>query len=77
MAVGLHLSNNWSNVVLVGTKGDVLKPVAPFVAETPDLARITTIIALQTSSNDSRTSCFNKKKRSQVKYLNQEFKNIC
>ena len=47
MALGLHLSNNFSSLVLIGTKGDVLPSAAPFLVEVPGLGMVTLLIALQ------------------------------
>jgi hypothetical protein len=48
MSLGLHLINNYSSVVMVGTKGDVLPSAAPFIVVPPNnLALITVVIAVQ------------------------------
>jgi len=47
MGLGLHLSNNYSSLVLIGTKGDVLPSAAPFQIEVPGLLVATLIVALQ------------------------------
>jgi len=47
MALGLHLSNNYSSLVLIGTKGDVLPSAAPFQIDVPSLPLLTLIIAAQ------------------------------
>ena len=48
MSLGLHLANNFSSVVLIGTIGDVLPTAAPFVVQLPDsLALLTTAVGVQ------------------------------
>ena len=48
MALGLHLANNYSNVVMIGTIGDVLPSAAPFVVEIPNnLTLITAVVGVQ------------------------------
>lgn len=47
MALGLHLSNNYTSLVLIGTKGDVLPSAAPFQIEVPGLAVVTVLVAIQ------------------------------
>lgn len=49
MSLGLHLSNNWASLVLVGTEGDVLKPAAPFIVATPSLGLAIAVIAIQSA----------------------------
>lgn len=38
MSLGLHLSNNFANLVLDGTVGDILPSAAPFQVQVPSLA---------------------------------------
>ena len=45
MSLGLHLAINYSNLILVGTEGDVLPTAAPFQIETPSLTLGTLAIA--------------------------------
>nr|WP_315144952.1 type II CAAX endopeptidase family protein [uncultured Flavobacterium sp.] len=47
MAIGLHWSNNFSGMLLIGTNGDVLKSAAPFVAETPSLEMVSIVTLIQ------------------------------
>lgn len=47
MALGLHLSNNYSSLVLIGTIGDALPSAAPYLVEVPSLAVATLVTALQ------------------------------
>ena len=48
MSLGLHLANNYSGLVLVGTKGDVLPTAAPFQVSVPELAIAVLAVAVQT-----------------------------
>lgn len=48
MSLGLHLSNNFSNLVLIGTVGDILPSAAPFQVQAPGLAVTTLAVAAQT-----------------------------
>lgn len=49
MALGLHLANNYSGLVLVGTKGDALPSAAPFQILMPsNLAILILAVAVQT-----------------------------
>jgi len=48
MGLGLHLANNYSGLVLVGTKGDVLPSAAPFQVGVPGLAITIIAVAVQT-----------------------------
>jgi membrane protease YdiL (CAAX protease family) len=47
MALGLHWSNNYTSLVLMGTKGDVLPSAAPFQIEVSGLAVVTLLVAVQ------------------------------
>lgn len=48
MSLGLHLANNYSNAVLLGTKGDILPSGAPFIVDIPNnLPLLTLIIGIQ------------------------------
>jgi membrane protease YdiL (CAAX protease family) len=47
MALGLHLSNNYTFLVLIGTKGDVLPSAAPFLVGIPGLAVVTLLTLVQ------------------------------
>lgn len=47
MSVGLHLTNNLGGLVLFGTKGDILKSVAPIQFELPSLTVTTLLILFQ------------------------------
>lgn len=47
MALGLHWSNNFTSVVLIGTKGDFLPSAAPFQIEVPGLTVVTLLVAVQ------------------------------
>lgn len=48
ISIGLHWSNNLSNLLIAGPKDDVLQTVAPLEFATPDLATTTAVLALQT-----------------------------
>lgn len=48
MSLGLHLSNNFSNLVLIGTVGDILPTAAPFQVQAPGLTIATVAVAAQT-----------------------------
>ena len=47
MAAGLHWSNNFMTIVLIGTRGDVLPSVAPFQVDIPSLSVATMVVAVQ------------------------------
>ena len=47
MAVALHFVNNYTGLVLVGTRGDVLPSAAPLVIESPSLVTGTLAVFLQ------------------------------
>lgn len=47
LSLGLHLSNNLSGLVLVGTAGDVIRTAAPLTIEPPSLMVVTLLIAVQ------------------------------
>lgn len=47
MGLGLNLSNNYTSLVLIGTKGDVLPSAAPFQIEVPSLTIVTLLVAIQ------------------------------
>ena len=47
MSLGLHLSNNYMSVVLMGTKGDVLPSAAPMLMNLPSLWVIVAITTVQ------------------------------
>jgi membrane protease YdiL (CAAX protease family) len=47
LGLALHLSNNWTGLVFVGTKGDVLPSAAPFQIAIPSLATGTLVVAVQ------------------------------
>ena len=47
MAAGVHWSNNFSTIVLIGTRGDVLPSVAPFQVDIPSLSVATMVVAVQ------------------------------
>lgn len=47
MAAGLHWSNNFTSLVLIGTRGDVLPSVAPFQVDVPSLPTTTMVVAVQ------------------------------
>jgi hypothetical protein len=47
MPVALHLVNNYTILVFVGTKGDVLPSAAPFLIESPSLSVGTAGVLLQ------------------------------
>ena len=47
MAAGVHWSNNFSTIVLIGTRGDVLPSVAPFQIDIPSLSVATMVVAVQ------------------------------
>jgi len=47
MSLGLHLSNNYMTVVLLGTKGDVLPSAAPMLMNLPSLWVIVAITTVQ------------------------------
>lgn len=48
MALGLHLANNYSSTVLIGTIGDALPSAAPFVIQlTDNLPLLTTVVAVR------------------------------
>ena len=50
MALGLHWGNNYTSLVLIGTKGDVLPSAAPFQIAVPSLAVVTLLMAVQALS---------------------------
>ena len=47
MAAGVHWSNNFMTIVLIGTRGDVLPSVAPFQVDIPSLSVATMVVAVQ------------------------------
>jgi membrane protease YdiL (CAAX protease family) len=47
MSVALHLVNNFSGMVFIGTLGDVLPSAAPYQVQIPSLAITTLVILLQ------------------------------
>jgi len=47
MPIGLHWSNNFSGMLLIGANGDKLKTVAPFVTEIPSLEMVSVVILVQ------------------------------
>lgn len=47
MSLGLHMSNNLSGMLLVGTKADVLETVSPLVFGLPSLELSTVVIGVQ------------------------------
>jgi membrane protease YdiL (CAAX protease family) len=47
MAVALHLANNYTSLVLVGTKGDALPSAAPLLIEVPSLWVATIVVLVQ------------------------------
>jgi membrane protease YdiL (CAAX protease family) len=47
LGLALHLSNNWTGLVFVGTKGDVLPSAAPFQIEVPSLTIAIVAVAVQ------------------------------
>ncbi len=44
MAVALHLANNYTSLVFVGTKGDALPSAAPFLIEVPGIGVATLVV---------------------------------
>ncbi|NTU72478.1 MAG: CPBP family intramembrane metalloprotease [Coriobacteriia bacterium] len=44
MATALHLANNYTSLVLVGTKGDALPSAAPFVIGLPGIGVVTLVV---------------------------------
>lgn len=46
LGLGLHLSNNLTNVVLSGPRGDVLESVAPLQFDIPSLATVTSFTVI-------------------------------
>jgi len=47
LGAALHLSNNYTSLVAIGTKGDVLPSAAPFQIAVPSLTIITLAVAVQ------------------------------
>jgi membrane protease YdiL (CAAX protease family) len=47
MSIGLHWSNNFSGMLLIGANGDKLKTVAPFVTEIPSLEMVSVVVLVQ------------------------------
>jgi membrane protease YdiL (CAAX protease family) len=50
MPVSLHLANNYTSLVLVGTKGDALRSAAPFLIELPGLTLTTLAVFIQSAA---------------------------
>jgi hypothetical protein len=50
MSVALHLANNYTGLVLVGTQGDVLPSAAPYLIEVPSLLVGTVVVLLQAAA---------------------------
>jgi membrane protease YdiL (CAAX protease family) len=68
MAIGLHLANNFSSLVLVGTVGDALPSAAPLLVEVPGLA-LTTLVVLGQSLGIFLVLAFLMKRRSAKRQL--------
>jgi hypothetical protein len=47
MSVSIHLVNNYTELVFVGTKGDALRSAAPYVIDVPGLTLTTLVVLLQ------------------------------
>jgi hypothetical protein len=50
MSVSLHLANNYTSLILVGTKGDALRSAAPFLIELPGLTLTTLVVLVQSAA---------------------------
>jgi membrane protease YdiL (CAAX protease family) len=50
MSVSIHLVNNYTGLVLVGTKGDALRSAAPYVIDVPGLPLATLVVLLQSAT---------------------------
>jgi membrane protease YdiL (CAAX protease family) len=50
MPVSLHLANNYTSLVLVGTKGDALPSAAPFLIDLPGLPLTTLAVFVQSAA---------------------------
>jgi len=50
MPLGLHLVNNYTGLVMVGTKGDVLPSAAPFLLGVPGLGIVTVAVLAQAAA---------------------------
>ena len=50
MPLALHLVNNFTGLVFVGTKGDVLPSAAPYLVQVPSLAVGTAVIVAQAAA---------------------------
>jgi membrane protease YdiL (CAAX protease family) len=49
MSVALHLVNNYTGLVFLGTKGDVLPSAAPYLVQVPSLPITTVVVLLQSA----------------------------
>jgi membrane protease YdiL (CAAX protease family) len=49
MPVGLHLVNNYTGLVLAGTKGDALPSAAPLLIASPSLTVGTIVVLVQSA----------------------------
>jgi uncharacterized protein len=47
MSIGLHLANNYTGLIMAGTKGDQLPSAAPFLINVPDLTVGTLVVLTQ------------------------------
>jgi hypothetical protein len=66
MPVALHLVNNFTGLVFVGTKGDAIPSAAPYLMEMPGLTVATVAVLLQAATTFIALSLLMKRAGRQV-----------